>query len=250
MSRNFQLMQQLEIDSSLAVSDAVDPTLTKLEEVPIRSGSNRWTSDEALSLAQRVFLPQSDTSPRMVVFAGVNAGDGCTGFCASVAGTLAQNGLGPICIVEANFRSPSLHTLFGTANHRGLSDALLRDGPIRSFAKPVGSESLWLLTSGARALDSANLLSSERIKARLDELRDEFSLIVIDTPPLTRYTDALAIGQLADGVVLVLEAETTRREAAQLAASTLRSAKIPILGAVLNKREFPIPAPIYKLLNS
>ncbi len=250
MSRNFQLMQQLELDSSLAVSDVIDPTLTRLEEIPIRSGNNRWASDEALSLAQRVFLPQSDTSPRMVVFAGVNPGDGCTGFCASVAGTLAQNGLGPICIVEANFRSPTLHTLFGMANHRGLSDALLRDGPIRSFAKPVGSESLWLLPSGTRALDSPNLLSSERIRARLDELRDEFSLIVIDAPSLTRYTDALAIGQLADGMVLVLEAETTRREAAQLAVSTLRSAKIPILGAVLNNRKFPIPESVYKLLNS
>jgi capsular exopolysaccharide synthesis family protein len=250
MSRNFQLMQQLEIDSPLAVSDTVDPALSRLEEIPIRPGNNCWASDEAHSLAQRVFLPQSDTSPRMVVFAGVNPGDGCTGFCVSVAGTLAQNGLGPICIVEANFRSPTLHTLFGTTNHRGLSDALLRDGSIRSFAKPVASESLWLLTSGARALDSPHLLSSDRIKARLDELRDEFSLIVIDAPPLTRYTDALAIGQLADGVVLVLEAETTRREAAQLAVSTLRSAKIPILGAVLNKRQFPIPAPIYKLLNS
>lgn len=248
MSRNFQLMQQLEIDTSLAVSDAIDPALSRLEELPIRYGDNPWASDEALSLVQRVFLPQGAASPRMVVFAGVNPGDGCTGFCASVAGTLAQNGLGPICIVEANFRSPSLHNLFGTTNQRGLADALLRDGPITSFAKPIGSESMWLLTSGARALDSANLLSTDRAKARFAELRDEFSLIVVDTPPLTKYTDALAIGQLADGLVLVLEAETTRREAAQGAVSTLRSAKIPILGAVLNKRTFPIPARIYKLL--
>src|ERR1035438_7221772 len=137
----------------------------------------------------------------MVVFAGVNPGDGCTGFCASVAGTLAQNGLGPICIVEANFRSPTLHSFFGTTNHRGLADALLRDGPIRSFAKPIGSESMWLLTSGARALDSANLLSTDHARTRFGELRAEFSMIVIDTPPLTRYTDALAIGQLADGLV-------------------------------------------------
>ena len=248
MSRNFQLMQQLEIDSSLAVSGAINPPLSRLEELPIQSGNKRWASDEALSLVQRVFLPQSATSPRMIVFAGVNPGDGCTGFCASVTDTLAQNGLGPVCIVDANFRSPSLHRLFGTANHRGLADALLRDGPITSFAKPVGAESMWLLTSGSRAFESANLLSTDRAKARFDELRDEFSLIVIDTPPLTKYTDALAVGQLADGLVLVLEAETTRREAAQGAVSTLRSTNIPILGAVLNKRTFPIPAPIYKLL--
>jgi len=107
---------------------------------------------------------------------------------------------------------------------------------------------LWLLPCGSHAIDSPNLLSSERARERLAELRDEFSIVVIDTPPLTKYTDALAIGRLADGLVLVLEAENTRREAAQVAVTTLRSAKIPILGAVLNKRKFPIPGPIYKLL--
>jgi len=243
-------MQQLEIDASLAVNEAPGPApvRTRLEETPARFGDSSWASEEALSLVQRVFLPQGDSSPRMVVFAGINHGDGCTGVCASVAGTLAANGLGPICIVEGNFRSPALHNVLGTGSHRGFTDALLREGPVRSFARPVGSDSLWLLPCGSHAIDSPNLLSSERARERLAELRDEFSIVVIDTPPLTKYTDALAIGRLADGLVLVLEAENTRREAAQVAVTTLRSAKIPILGAVLNKRKFPIPGPIYKLL--
>jgi len=248
MSRNFQLMQQLEIDSSLAVTEASAPVRPRLEETPVRLGDNRWASEEALSLVQRVILPQSDRSPRMVVFTGVNHGDGCTGVCTAVAGTLAANGLAPICIVEANFRSPSLNSTLGAGNHRGLVDALRKEGPIRSFANPVGSESLWLLPCGMHAVDSANLLSSERARERFAELREEFSFVVIDAPPLTKYTDALALGQIADGLVLILEAETTRREAAQVAVTTLRSSKIPILGAVLNKRKFPIPAPIYKLL--
>ncbi|MGA9462373.1 MAG: CpsD/CapB family tyrosine-protein kinase [Terracidiphilus sp.] len=248
MSRNFELMQQLEIDSSPAVADTFQPAFVELEKVNGRVERNGWASDEALGLVQRIFLPQTQNSPRMVVFSGVNPGDGCTGISASVAETLAKNGFGPVCIVEANFRSPTLPVLFGTKNQRGLADALLRDGPIRSFAKPLGSDSLWLLSCGAHAQHSANLLSSERIKSRLAELRDEFALVIIDTPALMRYADAIAIGQLADGVVLVLEAAATRREAAQLAVSTLRSAKIPILGAVLNKRTFPIPEPIYKRL--
>jgi Mrp family chromosome partitioning ATPase len=58
----------------------------------------------------------------------------------------------------------------------------------------------------------------------------------------------MAIGQLTDGIVLILEAGATRREAAQAVTADLRTSKIPILGAVLNKRTFPIPEHIYKRL--
>jgi Mrp family chromosome partitioning ATPase len=117
-----------------------------------------------------------------------------------------------------------------------------------SFLKPVRSERIWFLSSGSLAADSPNLLSSERIKARFAELRKEFEFVIIDAPPLTRYSDAIALGQLSDGLVLILEANSTRREAALAAAESLRSFGIKIIGAVLNKRTFPIPEKIYRRL--
>ena len=150
----------------------------------------------------------------MVVFAGIDHGNGCSRIAASVAETLAGNARGAVCLVEANFRSPALPAMLGTTNHHGLTDALLQEGPIRSFIKPVCNDSLWLLSSGSLAADSPNLLSSERLKARSAELRKEFEFVIVDAPPLTRYADAIALGQLSDGIVLVLEAESTRREAA------------------------------------
>ena len=65
---------------------------------------------------------------------------------------------------------------------------------------------------------------------------------------LARYPESTALGQIADGLVLVLEAEATRREAASAAAASLRAANVPILAAVLNKRNFPIPQKLYKRL--
>jgi Mrp family chromosome partitioning ATPase len=162
---------------------------------------------------------------------------------------LAHNADGAVCLVEANFRSPALPAYFGTTNHYGLTDALLGEGPIRSFAKPVSiDQKLWLLSSGALAADSANLLTSERIRTRLEELRSDFAFVIIDAPPLTRYADAIAIGQHANGLILILEAGSTRRDAAQTVAASLRSSNVPILGAVLNKRTFPIPEKIYRNL--
>ena len=69
-----------------------------------------------------------------------------------------------------------------------------------------------------------------------------------DKSTITLLRDAVALGQLSDGLVLILEADSTRREAASVVADTLRSANVNILAAVLNKRSFPIPDAIYKRL--
>ena len=172
-------------------------------------------SEEALRLVQRVFLLQAQEPPHMVVFAGIDHGNGCSRVCVSVAETLAKNIRGSVCLVEANLRWLALPGTFGTTNHHGLTDALLHDGPIRSFAKLVRGENLWLLSSGALAADSATLLNSERLKPRFAELRKEFDFVLIDAPPLTPYSDAFLLsGQLTDGFILVVEANATRREAA------------------------------------
>ena len=86
------------------------------------------------------------------------------------------------------------------------------------------------------------------MRARVTDLRNEFAYILIDAPPLNRYADAIALGQLADGVVLILEANATRRESAVKVAAHLRSMHVKLLGAVLNKRTFPIPETLYNLL--
>ena len=204
--------------------------------------------EEALRLVQRVFLLQAQEPPHMVVFAGIDHGNGCSRICVNVAETLAKNIRGSVCLVEANLRTPALPEMFGTTNHHGLTDALLNDGPIRSFAKLVRGENLWLLSSGALAADSAKLLNSERLKTRFAELREEFDFVLIDAPPLTPYSDAIALGRLTDGFVMVLEANATRREAASQVAENLRASNVRILGAVLNQRTFPIPETLYNKL--
>lgn len=248
MSRNFDLMQQLAGAASLRAGVPINSVFDEFKQASGRAEIERSTGDEALQLVQRIFFSQAAQPPRMVVLAGINHGDGCSRISASVSEILASNSLGPVCLVEANFRTPSLPALFGVTNHHGFTDALLSNDPIRNFAKPLMGNKLWLLSSGALTGDSANLLSSGRVKARLIELRSEFGNVIIDAPPLSCYHDAIAVGQLTDGLILVLKAESTRQEAALLAVANLRSSNIPILGAVLDKRTFPIPEYIYKRL--
>jgi Mrp family chromosome partitioning ATPase len=138
--------------------------------------------------------------------------------------------------------------ILGTTNYYGLTDALSEQCGIRYFVKPVCNETVWLLSSGPVAAASPNLLSTERMRARCAELRREFDFVIIDAPPVSRYADAIPLAKLSDGVVLVIAAESTRREAARTAVVNLRSERIQVLGAVLNKRTFPIPSMIYDRL--
>lgn len=254
MSKNFELMQQAANSTEVRPTRPVVPTIPPI----ITNGVHRdaesaldlgqLASEEALRLVQRIFLLQSEEPPRAVVFAGVDRGNGCSEICVQVADTLAKNIKGSVCLVEANLRAPRLPGTFGTTNHHGLTESLLQEGPVRTFAKPVRGENLWLLSSGSLATDSPKLLHTKGLRERFAELRQEFDFVIVDAPPLTPYSDAIGLGQMADGFVLVLEANSTRREAALKASENLRAANINVLGAVLNKRTFPIPDSLYHKL--
>src|SRR5271170_4735831 len=166
MSKNYELMQQAGMQQEFRPTRKLEPA------TPAKAGNgsgnghheadtldlDQLTGEEALRLVQRVFLLQSQEPPHMVAFAGIDHGSGCSRICVRVAETLAKNVQGSVCLVEANLRSPALPAMFGTTNHHGLTNSLLQDGPIRSFAKPVRGEDLWLLSSGSLASDSPQLL--------------------------------------------------------------------------------------------
>ena len=248
MSRYYELMQDMVKEQPLLSSRVLQPALTSPDTAGARKTAVRFETDVMQGLAQKVFLQHEPPVRRVVVFAAVDQGNGCSQIATLTAQCLAAQSAGSVCLVDANFRSPALPRMLGTTNYHGLSNALAEQEGIRSFLKPVWDDSFWLLSSGAAAHDSPSLLSSEKMRARLTELREEFAFVVVDAPPLTRHTDAMGLAKLSDGVVIILQAESTRREAARTVVRDLRSMGIPVLGAVLNQRTFPIPETIYQWL--
>jgi len=204
--------------------------------------------DEITKLVQSLFLFPEVKRPRRVVFAGTESGSGCTWICAHAAEVLASQIRASVCVVDCNLRSPRLHQQLGLENHHGLSDALNSSGPVRQYARQLSRTNLWLLSCGSTAENWQTLLASDRMRQRLTELRAAFDYILIDATPLGICNDAIVLGGLSDGVVLVLKANSSRREKARQALQDLRAANIPIFGAILNQRTFPIPDRIYRRL--
>lgn len=270
MSRNFELLAeagrlhelvQSQVDPSQAPPGALEdgfaapqalaggfsapqsveddfPTVASLE-------TNGAAKQEIVKLVQKLFLSQQGT--RRVVFAGTESGCGCSWMCARVAEELASQGRGSVCVVDCNLRSPGLHQQFGTENHHGLSDALLGPGPVRDYVHRW-SRNLWLVSCGGSPESGLTMLGSERMRARMAEIRATFDYVLIDAAPLSSCNDAIVLGGLTDGVVLTLKANSSRRETARNILNELQTANVRVLGAVLNQRTFPIPESLYKKL--
>jgi Mrp family chromosome partitioning ATPase len=89
---------------------------------------------------------------------------------------------------------------------------------------------------------------SERFTTSFSGLKSDFDFVLSDTVAMKASPDAGVVGQLADGAVLVIAANSTTRDTAMTTRLTLEAAHIPIAGAILNKRRYPIPPKIYQYL--
>ena len=255
MSRNFELLQRIGREQALYTTPSEAETEPYAEEpvvftLPVASplAMKAGELEEFTKLVQRLFIMPGNESTRTVVFAGTERGNGCSWVTARVAEVLASQVSGSVCIVDANLRRAGLHTQFSAENQSGLSDALLRSDPVRSFARNLGRPNLWMLSCGSASEEAQNLVPTDRMRLRLSELRAEFDYVLLDVAALSEANDAVLLGCGADGVVLVIKANASRRESARKATQDLQTAKARVLGAVLNQRTFPIPQSIYNKL--
>ena len=91
-----------------------------------------------------------------------------------------------------------------------------------------------MLPSGPGTVSASQLLYSPRTSELLARLRQEFDAVLIDTPPMQPVADARVLSRLTDGVILVIRAGRTHRDAAAAAVQRFREDGTPVLGAILN----------------
>lgn len=252
MSKNFEILQRAFADRGVRTNPLPSspppplPSPGRTFEMRPVPDAHVLSREELIKLVHTLFLTPEKQSTKVVVFNGVESAAGCSSICAGAAEALAAHVDGPVCLVDSNLRYPSLHMCVGVENSKGLGEALESVEPIRDFVKKLPREGLWLLPSGLLTSPATGMMNSSRMAARVAELRQEFSYILMDSPPVNFYSDAISLGQASDGVVLVLSANSTRKEAARKAKESFEIAGARLLGAVLNNRTYPIPQSIYE----
>jgi Mrp family chromosome partitioning ATPase len=249
VSRNFEILQRIQQDVELF-------RVLSVKDIPENGAGNGmarlldqdgFKSEQILRLVQHLFLAtangNAESDPRRVVFCGVDKAEGSSLVCGQVARRLAEQVRSQVCVVDANLRSPVSSPIF---------DSLEPDDSLqwkhlntRSACRRV-AHNLWFAVGDS--LDSGLIPSMDRLRDLITDLRDEFRVLIINAPPVGLYGDAALLGQNADGVVLVLEANSTRRVAARKAKLALEAGNVKVLGTVLNNRTFPIPEKLYRIL--
>lgn len=203
--------------------------------------------EEELKLVQRIFLAEG-SSPQMALFSGFERDTGCASICIHAAEILAAQTEGSVCLVDMGLRVPSLHEYCGVKNERGLAEALAESNPIQEFAQQLSPANLWVIPSGRGAAQLNFAKVADRLRTRMEELRKAFRFIVIHSGSLWLNADAMLISKWTDGVVLILEAHSTRRDTARRIKESLGAANARVLGVVLNNRTYPIPDALYSRL--
>ena len=175
-----------------------------------------------------------DRPVHCLVVTSAMAAEGKTTTVANLAVVMAQAGK-RVLLVDADLRRPAVHRLFGLNNRSGLTDALVGEpAALNSFLRETDVKNLRVLTSGPVPPNPQELLGSQRMEDLLQRLRREADLILIDTPPSLVVADANVLAARTDGVLLVVNADRTRRMAVQQATEGLRQVGASVLGGVLN----------------
>ena len=174
---------------------------------------------------------------RVIAVTSAGPGEGKTTVAANLAQAAAETGR-RVLLVDGDLRKPRLHKVFNAPNDWGLSDLLGGIKPPAGTPGTVaatGCRGLHLLTAGSAATNIASLLHSPRASEFLRRMREEFEMIIIDTPPMLQMPDARLLGRMADAVILVVRSGDTTKETAAAASQRLAEDGTRVLGAVLNE---------------
>jgi len=177
---------------------------------------------------------------KVIAISSPATGDGKTVTAINLAGALARGSDDRVLLIDADLRRPSVARQLGIADAQvGLADAL-SGGPISvvDVVRRLDAHNLDVIPAGTARTGISQLLRSPRLDAFLQEARQQYTYIVLDTPPLLPVSDSALLARSVDGVLLVVSAHQTPRRRLAEALNMLDESKV--LGLVFNRDECPL----------
>jgi capsular exopolysaccharide synthesis family protein len=185
------------------------------------------------ALRTAVLFSTPAAPPKVIMVTSAGASEGKTVTSVNLASSLAEGG-SRVLLVDVDLRRPRCHHVLGVTNERGLSSFLAGQAEFESVVHPVDGTSLFFVPAGATPPNPAELVGSARMRDAVEQLRDRYDFVILDSPPVLPVTDAVVLGREADGVVLVVKGYDTPRELVRRARDQLLHASVHLLGAVVN----------------
>jgi len=192
-------------------------------------------SEAYKALRTSLLFSAVDQALKVIVVTSAEQGEGKSRTAANLAVALAT-AENRTLLIDADFRRPALHRIFGRVRNMGLSNLILKEVDQEKAVTPVETiPNLWLLMSGPTPPNPSELLGSGRMKALMAELAATFAYVIVDTPPLNAVTDASIVASSASGTILVVEQGRTSVTAVKRAKQMLDHVGAHTIGVVMNK---------------
>jgi len=212
-----------------ALLERLDTNL--VEKVVIDRNTNAASREQYRRLAATLHHAQSANGIKVVLITSAVQGEGKSLTATNLGLTFSESYKRSVLLIDADLRRPTLHTSFRVDNTGGLSEGLISREQRRLPVRQV-SQRLAILPAGQPSADPMAGLTSDRMRQLLDEAREAFDWVIIDTPPVVLLPDANLLGSMADAAVLVVRAETTPYDLVTRALAAIGRDRV--LGVVLN----------------
>lgn len=183
-----------------------------------------------------VLLSVSERPPKTLLFTSANPAEGKTTTLLNTAIALAQTGA-RVLIIDADLRKPKIHTVLGEEDGAGLSSYLSGNANFESVVRSSEIPNLFFVPAGPIPPNPSELLGSNLFKTMLESLRNQFEHILLDSPPVLGFADAVVVSTQVEGVVLVAQGGKTPRETLLRARDLLWQVNAKVLGVVINRME-------------
>lgn len=217
----------------------------------LRGGGGNGSSDRALLLDAETTSPLAEAyrhlrttillsiagrHPKTLLITSSQQAEGKTTSSVNTAVVLSQTGA-KVLLIDADMRQPRVHAVFGMENTEGLSTILASqasEAEIFSKIQRYKEGNLYVLTAGVLPPNPAELLGSEAMRRLIATLESNFTHIVIDSPPVAYFADAVILSTVVDGVLLVVNSGKSSEGTVKRAHKVLYDVGAKIFGVILN----------------
>ncbi|MBW1798238.1 MAG: CpsD/CapB family tyrosine-protein kinase, partial [Deltaproteobacteria bacterium] len=180
-----------------------------------------------------ILLSSAESAPQVILVSSSGPREGKTLIAANAAVTTAQAG-NKVLVLDCDMRRPRMHKLFGISRGHGISNLLASSSDIEGAIFHTRIPNLDVMPCGPIPPNPSEILGSKRMVSLLGTLREQYTRIIIDSPPATAVTDAVVISKSVDGVILVIRSGVTVRQIAKNGVAQFEAVGAPVIGAILN----------------
>lgn len=207
---------------------------------------NRRLRSQAMeTLADQIYLIMKDKNLKSLMVTRVDTTASSAPMVANLGRALAGKSSQRVLLIDADLRDPRFQKELRLPGGPGLAEILEGKTNFEACVKTKG-QGLAVLTAGQTALNPVTLIDSVAMRNLLKAMREKFDAVFVNVPPLMPHKDSETLAGFVDGTVVIVTEGKTRRPVAQAAIQPLKEKKMNVIGAVLNKRTFPVPKFLYE----